>query len=583
MGIWRPSGSKVGYLDVDWLGSADITATAVDPTQHATGRIFYPCEEDAARFKRSEKDGTPWFSDANYAKGLVSFAYFRRSGWFSSVARPVLERVAAFLGGMQLLDLYPGAAVEAGAVRHPVVVFSHGLAGNRSMYSIICSELASQGYVVMALEHSDGSASACKVAGDKGWQMYGWDGGLGPPEKQFAKTRHRVAEMASALKVLRALDAGKPLDGLALSDGADPAATFQGALDFSSVTAMGHSFGGATAAVTAAENPDFHCGVCLDPWWFPIPPDSPVLTGWRTRSPLLVMPSHDWALSGMASKSAVSVASGSGQSREEVILEAAAAPRKGNGAEGAGAGSLLLVVSGSSHNTFADPLALFSERLSWLVRKLRMKPRLDPILGIYLINATVLNFLSTHLPLKPEQRAMQSWRLGETHSVFDRIRERTEANRVTPSDRNPMTAASDFVVDQALRSNSAENRASRAGAKGKASQGNGDGENGGPEDFLTGIEVLEAAMPSAEPASGTHPHAPSRPISPVAGEAGEERQGPAAVAAAGGAVNGLAVGRGAEVLAVVGKWYSPRVEEGEKEQYAALLGSEHIFKCEVHT
>ena len=32
---------------------------------------------------------------------------------------------------------------------------------------------------------------------------------------------------------------GKPLEGLTLSDSADPAATFQGALDFSSVTAMG--------------------------------------------------------------------------------------------------------------------------------------------------------------------------------------------------------------------------------------------------------------------------------------------------------------------------------------------------------
>ncbi len=46
--------------------------------QHATGRIFYPCEEDAARFKRSEKDGTPWFSDANYAKGKpASYLRFR--------------------------------------------------------------------------------------------------------------------------------------------------------------------------------------------------------------------------------------------------------------------------------------------------------------------------------------------------------------------------------------------------------------------------------------------------------------------------------------------------------------------------
>jgi hypothetical protein len=48
-----------------------------------------------------------------------------------------------------------------------VVIFSHGLAGNRVLYSVICSELASQGYVVLAVEHSDGTASCCKVAGGK--------------------------------------------------------------------------------------------------------------------------------------------------------------------------------------------------------------------------------------------------------------------------------------------------------------------------------------------------------------------------------------------------------------------------------
>ena len=65
------------------------------------------------------------------------------------------------------------------------------------------------------------------------------------------------------------------------------------------------------------------------------------LTGWRTRAPVLILGSHDWNTPNLSGQLAC------GGEKQERVLDAARMRA------GAGAGALLLVVVGSSHNTFA--------------------------------------------------------------------------------------------------------------------------------------------------------------------------------------------------------------------------------------
>lgn len=59
----------------------------------------------------------------------------------------------------------PLRPTEPGERPYPLVIFSHGICGTRSTYSQWCQALASEGYVVLAVEHADGS-SPCVLLPD---------------------------------------------------------------------------------------------------------------------------------------------------------------------------------------------------------------------------------------------------------------------------------------------------------------------------------------------------------------------------------------------------------------------------------
>jgi platelet-activating factor acetylhydrolase len=60
----------------------------------------------------------------------------------------------------------PADAKESG--QWPLIIFSHGVGCSRLMYTHICGELASRGYIVAAVEHRDGTGPSARVTNAEG-------------------------------------------------------------------------------------------------------------------------------------------------------------------------------------------------------------------------------------------------------------------------------------------------------------------------------------------------------------------------------------------------------------------------------
>ena len=266
-------------------------------------RLYYPTHErPPARWRRPL-----WVPTLAYSHGMMHFLFDfgdpKRSWWQRLLAR------AAYIGGHVATTLFDTLPVKENAVPRsektmPVVIFSHGLAGTRNMYAALCTSLASQGFLVAALEHRDGSASCASkiddVGGVKHEPYVHTDGNFAWRLEQIGK---RVAELDAAVA---ALSNDAPPRNAFPGSRLDVGTAFRGLVDASRLVAIGHSFGGATVvAAMATERPGatktrVRTSVLLDPWTAPFGPcgaedaTHPLRAAAAAKVPTLVVNSHGW-------------------------------------------------------------------------------------------------------------------------------------------------------------------------------------------------------------------------------------------------------------------------------------------------
>ncbi|KAK9838218.1 hypothetical protein WJX84_006863 [Apatococcus fuscideae] len=384
--------------------------------KHLSGRLFYPADAVAPGLcGLGSSPHVAWLPCWGYARGFGQFLFGWRKGLKNQVFRNMFEVLAFTMGSWVKIEAAQDAALVGTDFKLPVVVFSHGIGGFRNAYSTILTELASWGFVVMAMEHADGTASAVRLSNGKFRSYGGW-----PPteEGRLDQTRYRAQECQKAVDLLKGIATGAPAAGLKMGTKAkSPLASFLGRLDMECCAIMGHSFGGATAGLLAAQEAAFHCAICLDPWWPALLPECPTLVAWQTTTPILIMGSQDWNsqekpqgfyAAGAERQQAILKAAKRARQQASAPMELGPSGRSGSEEVGThlGGGALLLVLAGSSHHSFHDVLALFTTYFKGILKKVGFQSVLEPFQGLRLIRRCMLTFLAQHLPLTPDQQSL---------------------------------------------------------------------------------------------------------------------------------------------------------------------------------
>ena len=301
----HPSGKKyipmprgphsVGYVDV---------MTEGDPSVGTFFRLYYPTNENSM----DQHERWPrWIYEDTYISGTLNFLKAVSYRWPSWAPKEEYQNHALVMkltkltprwgfkkGFKQLLGNIYTPIIENAPIKSdeshskwPVVVFSHGLGCNRFMYSQVCYDMASYGFIVAATEHRDGSGCLSYYLESSKDN----DGNLSSKKVRHCKVKrdeneyelrnkqvhHRAKEVTRTLDLLLQMNNGEDVHNVfkkrkqsKQDDFLVNLSQFKNLMNFSSPVISGHSFGGATTVLTLMHDKRFKIGMALDAWLFPL-------------------------------------------------------------------------------------------------------------------------------------------------------------------------------------------------------------------------------------------------------------------------------------------------------------------------
>jgi len=266
----------VGFQDIMTPGS---------PEDGVFVRLYYPSiyplNETVNKFEL-----WPVWAEDEYLVGFVKFMQAMLANWPSwapreeymfinqmAVIAPVMHigctQVWKLLNGTVYCPILKGAKIST-EKRWPVIVFSHGLGCSRFAYSRICTDLASNGFIVAATEHRDGSAclSFHIKDGNKEWIQHKK---LTEEDKEYSvrnnQLKYRVHEIKKTLDLVNSINIGEEVTNVLEDLDLSP---FVGLFDLESPVLAGHSFGGASTLLALEQDSRFKVGLVLDGWLYPL-------------------------------------------------------------------------------------------------------------------------------------------------------------------------------------------------------------------------------------------------------------------------------------------------------------------------
>ena len=220
------------------------------------------------------------------AQGQVSAPWMDRLDVVGPAIAHYLRLPGFFLdhAGLVGTHAYANAPVDTSGGRFPVIIYSHGWNGFRTVNLNQSEALASHGYIVAAIDHTYGAMVTVFADGRVALNN--------PAILPEGPTDGRYYASARQVEATFAADVSFVLDQLARLDSGAIVSPLAGQVDVTRAGFFGHSTGGGAVVMACQQDPRCQAGLTMDAWLRPFDEE------WLARpltQPFLFMRSEVWA------------------------------------------------------------------------------------------------------------------------------------------------------------------------------------------------------------------------------------------------------------------------------------------------